>query len=157
MADDGDRFAPASDGPTGLFVDSSALFAYFYPGDAHHDDATDFFERLRRGRLPYRPIFANDYVLDEVVTLLSKYSTHSAASEALTAIYDSGVFRFERVSDPVIETAIEAFHEYDDHDGLSFTDHVVVTHCTELDVDHVFSYDDDFDAFDVVTIPHYTG
>lgn len=155
--DDADRFVPVGEGPTGLFVDSSALFAYFYPGDAHHDDATAFFDGLRRGRLPYRPLFVDDYVLDETVTLLAKYSTHAAASAALDSLYDGGVFRFESVTNPVLEAAVESFHEFDDHDELSFTDHVVIAHCDALDVDHVYSYDDDFDAFEPVRIPHYTA
>lgn len=56
MDDLEDRFRPDSRGPTALFLDSSAIYAYFYPRDALHEDARAAFEAIRNGTLPYRPL-----------------------------------------------------------------------------------------------------
>lgn len=145
------RFAPDGVGPTGLFVDSSAFYAYFYPDDERHDDARTFFARVRDGDLPYRPLFTDDYVLDEVVTRLRMHAGYEAASEALAAIHDGSTVRCERVSAADLTAAIDRFRTYPDHE-LSFTDHVIVAQMERLDLDHVLTYDGDFAAFDYTTI-----
>lgn len=150
-----DRFAPASDRPVGIFVDSSALFAYYYPRDERHDAASRFFEAVRRGSLPYRPLFTNDYVLDEVVTRLGRHATHEVAAEALASLYDGSAFRFQQVPGAVLDDAVERFRQYDDHDDLSFTDHVIAAHADARSVERVFTFDADFETLGLTTIPHY--
>lgn len=155
MTDAPDRFAPDAAGPTGLFVDSSVLYAYYYPRDRRHEAAREFFEAERTGALPYRPLFTNDYVLDEVVTRLRRSTTHDIASEALVSIYDGSAFEFREVTGDVLETAVEQFRSYDDHGELSFTDQVIAAHAELLSVDHVLTFDADFETFGLTTIPHY--
>ncbi len=157
MSERGDRFAPNRDGPTGIFVDSSALYAYFYPRDECHDDAQTFFEAVRRGDLPYRPMFTNDYVLDEVVTRLRLHATHDVAVEALDAVYEGSAFEFCEVPSAVLGTAVDQFRAYDDHGELSFTDHVIAAHADALSTDHVLTFDADFETFGLTTIPHYVA
>lgn len=155
MTDGLDRFTPETAGPTALFVDSSALYAYFYPRDRRHDSASAFFAAERTGDLPYRPLFTNDYVLDEVVTRLRRHATHEVASEALASIYGGSAFDFREVSSSVLRGAIEEFRTYDDHGELSFTDHVIAAHADSLSVDHVLTFDADFETFGITTVPHY--
>lgn len=150
-----DRFQPKTSGATALFIDSSALYAYYYPRDRRHGVAREFFETERTGELPYRPLFTNDYVLDEVVTRLRRHATHEIACEALGSIYDGGVFEFRAVTGTVLGTAVEGFRTYDDHGELSFTDHVIVAHADSLSVDHVLAFDGDFETFGLTTIPHF--
>lgn len=150
-----DQFRPEAAGATGLFVDSSGLYAYFYPRDQCHETARAFFEAERTGDLPYRPLFTNDYVLDEVVTRLGRHASHEVASEALTSIYDGSAFDYREVNGDVIATAVERFRAYDDHGELSFTDHVIAAHADILAVDHVFTFDGDFETLGLTTVPHY--
>jgi predicted nucleic acid-binding protein len=150
-----DKFQPKSGSATALFVDSSSLYAYFYPRDRYHESAREFFEAERTGTLPYRPLFTNDYVLDEVVTRLRRHATHEVAAEALQSIYDGAALDFREVTGNVLQDAVDQFREYDDHGELSFTDHVIAAHAGSLSVDHVLTFDADFETFGLTTIPHY--
>lgn len=155
MTNELDRFQPKTAGATGLFVDSSALYAYFYPRDQCHETARAFFEAERTGSLPYRPLFTNDYVLDEVVTRLRRHANFDVATEALDSLYDGAAFDFRSVTDDVLADAVDQFREFDDHGELSFTDHVIAVHADSLSVDHVLTFDGDFETFGLTSIPHY--
>lgn len=150
-----DRFRPTRDGVTALFLDSSAIYAYFYPRDERHEDARNAFEAIRKGVLPYRPLYTNDYVLDEAVTRLRRYTSHAVATDALSLLRSSGAIRFRRVPDAVFDDAVSRFERYDDHGEISFTDHAIAAHARSLDIDHVYTYDGDFDVFDLTVVPHY--
>lgn len=150
-----DQFESDTAGPTGLFVDSSALYAYFYPRDRYHETTRSFFEGVRTGEIPYRPLLTNDYVLDEVVTRLRRHATHEMASEALAVLYDSDAFDFRTVTDDVLDAAVEGFRTFDDHGQISFTDHVIAAHADSLAVDHLLTFDGDFETFGLTAIPHY--
>jgi predicted nucleic acid-binding protein len=155
MTDLEDRFRPNSSGVTALFLDSSAIYAYFYPRDELHEDARSAFEAVRTGNLPYRPLYTNDYVLDEVVTRLRRYTSHAVATDALTLLYSSDAIRLRRVPDDVFDEAISRFERYDDHGEISFTDHVIAAHARSLGIDHVYTYDGDFGVFGLTVVPHY--
>ena len=58
-----------------LCVDTSGLFAYFYPADENHDDARSFFAWLHRGDPAQWRLFVNDYVIDECCSLLARKSS----------------------------------------------------------------------------------
>lgn len=146
------RFAPSSSGPTGLFFDSSALYAYFYPRDERHDDIAAFFEGLLAGEFAYRPLLTNDYVLDKVVTGLITKADHTTAVEAMMTIQETDTIQFLTVTDAIIEAAISQFEEYDDH-RISFTDHVIAVHAGAEGVDHVLTYDGDFAPLGMTVIP----
>ena len=64
---DGGRFAPDEPGAHPLFVDTSALYAYYYRRASQHEEMAAFFRELSRNDLPYRPLLTNRYVLDELV------------------------------------------------------------------------------------------
>ncbi|MDL5362328.1 type II toxin-antitoxin system VapC family toxin [Halalkalicoccus sp. NIPERK01] len=150
-----DRFRPDGRGAAALFLDSSAIYAYFYPRDELHDDARSAFEAIRTGELPYRPLYTNDYVLDEAVTRLRRYTSHAVATDALTLLYSSDAIRLRRVTDDVFDDAVSRFERYDDHGEISFTDHVIAAHADALGIHHVYTYDGDFDAFGLTVVPHY--
>lgn len=152
MTEDIARFAPARAGPTGLFLDSSALFAYFYPNDERHEDAIEFFDALRAGDLPYRPLFANDYILDEAVTTIQNKVNHETACACLETIRSDQNIRYRYVTDDIIDTAADQFTTYDDHE-ISFTDHVIAAHAAAETVNHVLTFDGDFDTLSLTTIP----
>lgn len=150
-----DRFRPDSQGATALFLDSSAIYAYFYPRDELHEDARAAFEAIRTGDLPYRPLYTNDYVLDEAVTRLRRYTSHAVATDALTLLCSSDAIRLRRVPDEVFDEAVLQFERYDDHGEISFTDHVIAAHANSLGIDHVYTYDGDFGTFGLTLVPHY--
>lgn len=150
-----DAFGPETVGTTSVFVDSSALFALFHPRDEYHDGARTFLEGLRDGSLPYRRLYVNDYVLDEVATRLRYRVTHDRAVTALETVDESDLYRFEFVDRETYRDGREIFESDGDHE-LSLTDAVIVAHADELGVDHAFTYDGDFEQFDCTTVPHDT-
>lgn len=150
-----DRFAPDERGSTALFVDSSAFFAYYYPHDEHHGDAAEFFRVLRRGDHSFRPLFTNDYVLDETITHLRRHTPHEVTADALSAIYESSAFYLEHVTESVVDAVVERYDRYEDHESVSFTDHAIAVQMNDLGVSHVFSYDRDFETFGFTVVPHY--
>lgn len=155
---DGDeyaRFAPADDesGRTPLFVDTNALVAYFYPRAAKHDEVRDVVGAIGTGQLPYYPLLTNQYVLDEVVTLLlSRANTH-VAHEALDRTLAESTVRVLDVEPGLVARAIEEFRDYDDHD-ISLTDHVIAEQARAVGVDHLFTYDGDFRTLGYTVIPY---
>lgn len=138
-----------------LCVDTSGLFAYFYPADERHDDASAFFEWLRRQETAPWRLFVNDYVLDELLSLLSRKSRPETAIRALDHVRRSEALSLVRVPDAVFERSLETFTEYDDH-PISFTDHVVSAHAFARDAT-VYTFETtDFAILGNDVIPRWT-
>lgn len=147
-----DRFLPAEVGHHPLFLDTSALYAYFYDGTAQHDEMSCFFDALGANRLPYRPLLTNQYVLDELVSLLLSDAGHDAAIDAVDSLLESTALTVCSVDDETFTDAVEQFRTYDDQ-AISLTDHTIALQATEHGADHVLTYDGDFRTLDFVTVP----
>lgn len=150
------RFEPASVGEGGrtpLFVDTNALVAYFYPRAAQHEEVRDVVGAIGSGDLPYYPLMTNQYVLDEVVTLLLSRADTRVAHDALDRTLAEPTFRVLDVAPDLVDHAVEAFREYDDHD-ISLTDHVIAEQARATDIDHLFTYDGDFRTLGFTVIPY---
>lgn len=147
-----DRFLPAEAGHHPLFIDTSALYAYFYRGTDQHDEMTRFFDALGANRLPYRPLLTNQYVLDELVSLLLSDAGHDAAMDAVDTLVESTALTVCSVDDEAFTHAVEQFRTYDDQD-ISLTDHTIALQAAEHGADHVLTYDRDFRTLDFVTVP----
>lgn len=151
------RFGPSvEDGrkaPVPLFIDTNALFAYFYRESSHHEEARTAITAIGNGELPYNPLVTNQYVLDEVVTLLLSRADGRAAHEALESILDEPTFRVLAVGPALVESAVDQFRRYDDH-AISLTDHVIAIQADERGLDHLFTYDGDFRTFGITVVPH---
>lgn len=151
MTVDPDVWGPRS-GRGRLCVDTSGLFAYVYPDDRDHDRARAFFEWLAAQRsVPWR-LFVNDFVVDELLTLLVRKSDRRTAIRALAHVRDSAALTIVRVPDPVFETAMDDFAVNSDQE-IPFTDHVVSAHADEQDA-NVYTFDRrDFDTLGNDVIP----
>lgn len=131
-----------------VLVDTGVLYADHDTDAARHEAAADGLEAVYDGEfgVPY----VSDYVYDEAVTLTLKRSDSFAAAERLGKRL-RGVdpypkaFEFLRVSAAVFADAVDVFETYDDQSS-SFTDATTVALCRRHDVDHVLSFDDDFDG-----------
>lgn len=151
-------YAPTSRRPTALFVDSSAFRAYFDATTKEHEITREFFRSIagESPRFPYRPLYTNSYVIDEVATLLQSARSHEVAADALEHVFalaDDGMLTILRESGEAFERAKEAFYRYDDHE-ISFTDHVISVQANRHDVDHVLTYDGDFRTLGLTVVPH---
>jgi len=122
-----------------LCVDTSGLFAYFYPADEHHDDARAFFAWLKRKETAPWRMFVNDYVIDELCSLLARKSGPETAIRVLHHVRDSDALPIVRVPAETFEHSMESFAQYDDK-TIPFTDHVVSAHAFDRDAS-VYSFD----------------
>lgn len=155
--EDPNRYVPDTDHPVPLFVDTSALFAYFYAGDDRHEDARGFVTSLADGDLPYRRLYTNDYVLDETYSLLARTAGSTYATTCLDEALESSLLQVVFVGRDVFDRTRETLEERGGRerlDGISFTDWVVHVHMAEIGVDHVWAYDDDFAALGDDRVPY---
>lgn len=131
-----------------VLVDTGVLYADHDTDAARHDAASDALERVYDGEfgLPY----ISDYIYDEAVTLtLTRGGSFPAAKrlgERLRGVDPyPRLYEMRRVSAAVFSDAVDAFEQYDDQ-RLSFTDATTVALSHRHDIEHVMSFDDDFDG-----------
>lgn len=142
-----------SSGPaTPVFVDTSALVAHFHRRDQHAAESHAFFAGVRDGRLRARPLLTSEYVVDELATTLLGRTDHARASRAVESVHDSTLLRVLHVDESTYSRAVERFLAYDDQ-AFSFTDHVVAAQAAERRVDHVLTFDQEFAALGLTTLP----
>jgi len=130
-----------------ILVDSGVLYAYHDTDATRHDTAQDAMERVAAGECG-RP-FVSDYLFDETLTLtLARTGRHDDAktvSDHLLGRAGPDVLRLLFVGLEGFERAVEVFETYDDQ-SLSFTDATTVALVERRGIDHVLSFDDDFDG-----------
>jgi predicted nucleic acid-binding protein len=148
------RFAPATDGDASvpLFVDTNAIVAHQYPRASRHDEVRPVIRAIGANDLPYYPLVTNQYVLDEVVSLLLSHAGTRVAHQALAQVLETETFRVLDVEPSLVDRAIEQFQAYDDQ-SISLTDHVIAIQADDYDIDHVFSYDGGFRTLGFTTLP----
>jgi len=150
------RFDPANvegDERTPLFVDTNAIVAYFYRRSNNHEEIRTVIEAIGSGELSYYPLLANEYVLDEVVSILLSRADTRVAHEAVERILAEDTFRVLDVETGLVDRAIERFRDYDDQ-AISLTDHVIDQQARDYSVDHILTYDTDFRTLGLTVIPH---
>jgi len=94
----------------------------------------------------------NDYVFDELCSLLARKSNHKTAIRAIRHVRDSDALPIVRVTDEVFERAMDTFAEYDGQE-IPFTDHAVSAHAFAHEAP-VFTFDvTDFEILGNDVIP----
>ena len=148
------RFVPTIDsgGPVPIFVDTNAIVAHQYPRASRHEDVRPVIQAIGANELPFFPLVTNQYVLDEVVSLLLSHAGTRIAHQALDQILETETFRVLDVEPTLVDRAIDQFQAYDDR-SISLTDHVIGIQAEDYDIDHVFSYDGGFRTLGFTTLP----
>lgn len=136
-----------------VVVGPKFLYALFNPHDRMHTVSRAFMAFVRDGELPFRRLVVDDHIVDEAATRLKKQASMQNAAAFVRTLDESSLYRFESVSEGVFAEAKETFVEWTDLDA-SFTDFLVATHMNELEVDHILTYDQHYEAFDVTTLPY---
>ncbi|WP_256295989.1 type II toxin-antitoxin system VapC family toxin [Haloarchaeobius salinus] len=131
-----------------VFVDTGVFYAQHDSDANRHEPAVDAMRRLASGE--FGRIFTSDYVYDESVTLTRQRSgNHSAARTLGERIRGTGEFpklvELLHVTEAEFEATVELFDRYEDQ-SLSFTDANTVAVVERRNIDHVLSFDDDFDG-----------
>lgn len=148
------RFTPATDVETSipLFVDTNAIVAHEYAKASRHDEVRPVIQAIGANDLPYYPLVTNQYVLDEVVSLLLSHADTRVAHQALERILETDTFRVLDVEPTLVERAITQFQKYADQ-SISLTDHVIAIQADDYGIDHIFSYDSGFRTLRFTTLP----
>lgn len=145
-------FEASTPGATPLFLDTSGLYPYFYDRATQHETISDFFEALARNDLPYRPLFTNQYVADELVSLLLSHAGYQTAARALSTLMESTALTVLSTSDNDFDRAAAAFFTHTDQE-ISLTDHLIGVQADENDVEHILAYDEDFETLGLTVVP----
>jgi predicted nucleic acid-binding protein len=149
-----DRFRPRHPGVTRLFLDTSALFAFFREESPRHSEATAFFDGVSSDALPYRPLYVNQHVLGETATFLTSRVSTEAAIQAIDVLSESRPVETIQMGEDAIGATVATLRRFRDV-GIAFTDHTIGVQASERNVHHVFTYDGDFETLGLTTIPHW--
>ena len=129
-----------------LFVDTSALFAFFDKSDRHH--------------LPVRSVIAShpilvssNYVVDEFITLLrARKVPVKLFAPFVTSILEGETLSILRVTERIERKAWDILLMHSDHD-LSFTDCASVALMREHGIDTAITLDKHFTACGFSVLP----
>lgn len=130
-----------------VVLDSSLLWAQHDRDAPRHETATTAMEAVGSGR--YGQPIVTDYIYDEVVTLARARTGVDSAVAIGKRIRGAGEFPaaidLQFLNPTGFERAVTLFERLADQD-LSFTDATIVAHVRIQDIDHVLTFDDDFDG-----------
>ena len=130
-----------------VLVDTGVLYADHDTDAARHEAARDVLDLVYDGT--FGQPYISDYIYDEAVTLTLKRGSFETAKRLGARV--RGVdpypetYNLLRVSEGRFGDAIEVFEQYDDQ-RLSFTDATTVALAQHHGIDHILSFDDDFDG-----------
>ena len=125
-----------------IFIDTSAIIAYFNADDRFHGEAEGIMRSLTEGGIPITRLYVSEYVFDEAVTFIEcVLRAHALAVDVGEAILSSPFTTMLRVEDDVFEEAWERFRA---GEGLSFTDCSSFALMDRYGINHAFTFDRHF-------------
>lgn len=130
-------------------IDSNVVLAARNANAKRHDAAAAIVDGIDSGDLPRARLV--NYVLPEILHPIQKRIGKSAASETLDRLQASRGFEFVYVSKEVHLQGERLFRTYESSSGPEWVDSIVAAYMRAEDVEFIYSFDDDFDAFDGVT------
>ena len=134
-----------------IFLDTSALIAYYNVDDVHHGEASRVFERIRRGEIPFTEFFVTDFVFDETVTFMEcVLNEHELAVSVGEALLTSPFTTVLRTDEKLFHEVWDFFKE---NTGYSFTDCSSFSAMREHGITHAFTFDKHFKDAGFQTIP----
>ena len=134
-----------------IFLDTSALIAYYNVDDLYHAEASETMEKIRRGEIPLTRFYTTDYILDETLTFIEcVLSMHELAVEVGEALQASPFTTIIRIDE---ETFREAWSIFKKSRGYSFTDCTSFTVMKKYGITHAFTFDRHFRDAGFQSIP----
>jgi hypothetical protein len=127
-------------------VDTGVLVGMADTDDQHHDAAMEIVHGIDHGNLPAGRV--TNYVLLETLNWIHTRQRHDKAVETYTRLNESAGFEILQTAQRDFHRAVELFETYD---GLAFGDATIVAYMEREGIEHLYSFDDDFDAIDGIT------
>lgn len=133
-----------------IFIDTGAFLARYLENDQYHLQAESIWRRIESEREGF---CTSNFVIDELVTLLGRRSSHQFAVQRSRSIYESELIDIFRPGEAEEHDALVFFEKYQDQDDVSFTDCVSFALMKRRDIHRVFSFDRHFDLPGFTRIP----
>jgi len=134
-----------------IFLDTSALIAYYNVDDRYHAEASETMKRIERGETPLTRFYTTDYILDETLTFIEcVLGMHELAVEVGEALQTSPFTTIIRIDEEIFSEAWSIFRE---SRGYSFTDCTSFTVMKKYGIPIAFTFDRHFRDEGFQTIP----
>lgn len=127
-------------------VDANVLIGYGLKRDQYQDQARAIIEGIDHGDLP-RGMVTN-YVLAEVLNVIGERTGHENGVALLDALLESAGFEIVHLPKADFTSGQALYRQYH---GLNFVDTITVAYMQREGIDHMYGFDDDFDAVDGIT------
>lgn len=138
-----------------IFLDTSALIAYYNAGDRYHREAADTMEKIKAGEIPFTRFYLSDYIFDEAVTFIEMVlERHELAKEVGEALLSSPFTSIVAIDE---ETFQHAWNRFKTAQGVSFTDCTSFSTIEKYGITQVFTFDRHFREAGFNTIPPRTS
>ena len=134
-----------------IFLDTSALIAYYNVDDRYHIEASETMKRISGGEIPLTRFYTTDYVLDETLTFIEcVLGMHELAVKVGEALQTSPFTTIIRIDEEIFSEAWSIFRE---SRGYSFTDCTSFTVMKKYGIPIAFTFDRHFRDEGFQTIP----
>lgn len=134
-----------------IFLDTSALIAYYNVDDEHHAEASGVMKKIREGEIPLTRFYITDYVFDETVTFMEcVLKRHGLALDVGEALLTSPFTTMHRIDEESFREAWDLFRE---RRGYSFTDCTSFIAMKRHGITHAFTFDGHFKDAGFRTLP----
>jgi predicted nucleic acid-binding protein len=126
-----------------LFLDSSAIFAWFNSRDGNHKRASKFMEAFRGGDTEFKNLITTDVILVEVVDLTQIKLGKAEALRLGNILNKSGVLEIIDTSKQDRMAALEIMEKFKDLDS-NLTDAISFAVMKRLGIGNAFTFDGHF-------------
>lgn len=123
-----------------VFLDTSALAAFFDKADEMHLEARAKMEIIKRKKLK---LLLTNFIFDEAITLCLARTNHEKAVEMGEFIFNSKIVEFEWLTEELQRKAWEYFKRHNDK-VYSFTDCTSFLIMQKRELRYYFFFDEDF-------------
>lgn len=124
-----------------IFVDTWGWLALADPHDAHHAQATEYYEEFSGSGVG---VLTSNFVLTETFTLVFRRRPYSEAMRFSSALLQSSVIQVEAVTESRFLKAFELRKRFSDKPRISFTDLSSMAIMIELNITDILTGDAHF-------------
>ena len=134
-----------------IFIDTSALIAYYNADDKHHGEALDVMVGIEGGEIPLTRFYITDYIFDETMTFMEcVLGSHQLAMDVGEALLSSPFTTMLRIDEEAFQDAWRRFAETK---RMSFTDCSSFAVMEKHGITHAFTFDRHFREAGFKTLP----
>jgi len=127
-------------------LDTNVLFASASARDEYHGRTREIIRGIDHGTLPDAII--TNYVGAETLNLSGEKLGADAANQMLDRLIEGTRFQIDHAPKTDFTAAQALFRR---HTELTFVDATIAAYMDRKDIEHLYSFDDDFDAVDGLT------